>query len=112
MLDQYVRFFATSTSASATFTGLLFVAFSLANRDESLHATRESRAVLAGGAFLALVDVFFVCLVSSFGGPVVFATRRAPVLRVGDERIPDLAIQPGPPCLTSNESLPGPTRRY
>jgi hypothetical protein len=53
MLDQYVRFFAASTSASAGFTGLLFVAFLFAIRDDSPHATTEGRAVLAGSAFLA-----------------------------------------------------------
>jgi hypothetical protein len=83
MLDQYVRFFAASTSTSAAFTGLLFVAFSLANRDESPYATREQRAVVAGGAFLALVDIFFVCLVSSLGGPVVFATASVVMAAVG-----------------------------
>ena len=74
MLDQYARFFAAGTTASAGFTGLLFVALSVVNRDESQHATRERRTVLAASAFLALVDIFFVCLVSSLGGPVVFAT--------------------------------------
>ena len=83
MLDQYARFFAASTSTSAAFTGLLFVAFFLANRDESQHATREQRAVVAGGAFLALVDIFFVCLVSSLGGPVVFATASVVMAGVG-----------------------------
>jgi hypothetical protein len=83
MLDQYARFFAASTTASAGFTGLLFVAVALANRDESQDATLERRTVVAGGAFLALVDIFFVCLVSSLGGPVVFATASVVMAGVG-----------------------------
>lgn len=83
MLDQYARFFAASTGASAGFIGLLFVAFTLAARDESQHATREGRAVLAGSTFLALVDIFFVCLVSSFGGPVAFATANVVMAGIG-----------------------------
>jgi hypothetical protein len=83
MLDQYARFFAVSTSASAGFIGLLFVAFTLAARDESEHAAREHSAVLAGSIFLALVDIFFVCLVSSFGGPVAFATANVVMAGIG-----------------------------
>ena len=83
MLDQYVRFFAASSGASAGVIGLLFVAFTLAARDESQHATREHSAVLAGSIFLALVDIFFVCLVSSFGGPVAFATANVVMAGIG-----------------------------
>jgi hypothetical protein len=83
MLDQYSRFFAASTGASAGFTGLLFVAFALAGHDESEHAASEGRAVLAGSAFLALVDIFFVCLVSSVGGPVAFATANVVTAGIG-----------------------------
>jgi len=74
MLDQYARFFTASTGAAAAFIGLLFVAFAVVSHAESEHATRERRKVLAGSAFLALGDIFFVSLVSSLGGPVVFAT--------------------------------------
>src|SRR6266568_4848771 len=74
MLDQYARFFAASATASAGFSGLLFVALSVVNRDESQHGTRERRTVLAGSAFLALIDIFFVSLVSSLGGTRVLAT--------------------------------------
>jgi hypothetical protein len=83
MLDQYVRFFATGASASGAFIGLLFVAFAFLSGDDPQHATREGRAVLAGSAFLALVDVFFVCLVSLFGGSVVFATANVVMAGVG-----------------------------
>ena len=83
MLDQYVRFFAASTGASAGFIGLLFVAFLFASRDDLPQATAEGRAVLAGSAFLALVDIFFVCLVSSLGGPIVFATANVVMAGIG-----------------------------
>ncbi len=73
MLDQYSRFFTTATTASAAFAGLLFVAVSVVNMDDSRFASRERRMVLAGGAFLAIVDVFFVALISSFGGVTEFA---------------------------------------
>lgn len=39
--------------------------------------------MLAGSIFLALVDIFFVCLVSSFGGPVAFATANVVMAGIG-----------------------------
>ncbi len=74
MLDEYVRFYAAATTTSAGFAGLLLVALSVVNRDESQHLTRERRTVLAAGSFLALADIFFVSLVSSLGGTRVLAT--------------------------------------
>lgn len=74
MLDQYVRFFAASTTTSAGFAGFLLIALSVVNRDESQHVTRERRTVLAAGAFLALADIFFVSLTSSLGGIRILAT--------------------------------------
>src|SRR6266542_2215376 len=35
VLDQYARFFSTAATASAAFSGLLFVAVSVVNRDDS-----------------------------------------------------------------------------
>jgi hypothetical protein len=83
VLDQYARFFPTAATASAAFSGLLFVALSVVNRDDSQHATRERRTVLAGSAFLALIDVFFVSLVSTFGGSGAFATTNLVMAVVG-----------------------------
>jgi hypothetical protein len=60
MLDEYVRFYAASKATSAGFAGLLLVALSVVNTDESQPVTRERRTVLAAGAFLALADIFFV----------------------------------------------------
>ena len=83
MLDQYAHFFAVSTSASAGFCGLLFVALSVVNRDERELRTRERRTVLAASAFLALVDIFFVSIVSSLGGTLLFATTSLVMAMVG-----------------------------
>ncbi len=74
MLDEYVRFFGLSTTASAGFAGLLLVALSVVNKDESHPVTRERRTILAASSFLALADIFFVSLVSSFNGTRVLAT--------------------------------------
>ena len=74
MLDEYVRFFGLTTTASAGFAGLLFVALSVVNTDESEPATRERRTILAASSLLALADIFFVSLVSSLGGTRVLAT--------------------------------------
>jgi hypothetical protein len=74
MLSEYTRFLYSSTSASAGLTGLLFVALSVVNRDESHEVRRERRTLLAASAFLLLVDVFFVSLFSSLGGSKTFAT--------------------------------------
>lgn len=74
MLDGGARFFQASATASAAFIGLLLVALSVVNQDDTQQATRERRTVLAGSNFLALVDIFFVSMVSSLGGAVVLAT--------------------------------------
>lgn len=83
MLGEYTRFLYSSTSASAGFTGLLFVALSVANRDESHDVRRERRTLLAASAFLLLVDVFFVSLLSSLGGSGTFATANVVMAAVG-----------------------------
>jgi len=74
MLEQYVRFFTVSTSASAGFAGLLLVALSVVNKDESHPLMRERRTILAASSFLALADIFFVSLTSSLGGTRILAT--------------------------------------
>jgi hypothetical protein len=74
MLDQYVRFFTVSTSTSAGFAGLLFVALSVVNKDEAHPLMSERRTILAASSFLALADIFLVSLVSSLGGTRVLAT--------------------------------------
>lgn len=74
MLDEYVRFYAASTSTSAGFAGLLLVALSVVNKDESHPLMSERRTILAASSFLALADIFFVSLTSSLGGTRVLAT--------------------------------------
>jgi hypothetical protein len=57
-MDTY---FLASAGASATLVGLIFVAISLWPREKMLHAPPTWRAV-AGGAFFALLDAFFISL--------------------------------------------------
>jgi hypothetical protein len=72
VLSRYQDFFIASSGASAAILGLLVVAVSIVNSDDDDPQTRERRTVLAGSAFLALVDVFLVSIVSMTGGAVVF----------------------------------------
>jgi hypothetical protein len=72
VVGPYESFFITSAGASAAILGLLVVAVSVVNADDSNPTTRELRTVLAGSAFLALVDIFLVSMVALTGGSVVF----------------------------------------
>jgi hypothetical protein len=72
LVGHYEMFFAASAGASAAILGLLVVAVSVVNTDDADAKTRERRTVLAGSAFLALVDAFFVSIVALTGGAVVF----------------------------------------
>src|SRR5580704_15302190 len=83
MLAHYQTFFAASAGASAAILGLLVVAVSVVNADDSDAKTRERRTVLAGSAFLALVDVFFVSIVALTGGATVFGTSNLVMAMVG-----------------------------
>ncbi len=83
LLNHYQMFFATSAGASAAILGLLVVAVSVVNADDTNAATRERRTVLAGSAFLALVDVFFVSIVALTGGATVFGTVNLVMAVVG-----------------------------
>lgn len=83
MFSEYAHFFAASATASAGFTGLLLVALSIVNHDDTEPGTRERRTVLAGTAFFALIDIFFVSLTSSFGGVRLFATASLVMAGVG-----------------------------
>ncbi len=74
LLGHYEMFFAASAGASAAILGLLVVAVSVVNSDDADAKTRERRTALAGSAFLALVDAFFVSLVALTGGATVFGT--------------------------------------
>jgi hypothetical protein len=72
VVGHYESFFITSAGASAAILGLLVVAVSVVNADDENPATRELRTVLAGSAFLALVDIFLVSIVALTGGSAVF----------------------------------------
>ena len=71
-MGHYESFFITSAGASAAILGLLVVAVSVVNADDANPTTRELRTVLAGSAFLALVDIFLVSITALAGGSVVF----------------------------------------
>ena len=72
MVGHFEDFFIASAGASAAILGLLVVAVSVVNADDANPATRELRTVLAGSAFVALVDIFLVSIVALTGGSVVF----------------------------------------
>jgi hypothetical protein len=83
VLDKYVNFFIASSGASAAFIGLLFVGMSIVNTDEADPRTRERRTVLAGSAFLALVDTFFVSIIGLTGGAVALGVASLAMAVIG-----------------------------
>jgi hypothetical protein len=82
-VGHYENFFIASTGASAAILGLLVVAVSVVNADDANPTTRELRTVLAGSAFVALVDIFFVSIVALTGGSVVLALSSLAMAIVG-----------------------------
>jgi hypothetical protein len=70
VVGRYENFFIASAGASAAILGLLVVAVSVVNADDADATTRELRTVLAGSAYVVLVDVFFVSIVALTGGSV------------------------------------------
>ncbi len=83
MVGHYESFFIASASASAALLGLLVVAVSVVNADDENPTTRELRTVLAGSAFVLLVDIFFVSIVALTGGSVVFGLSSIAMATVG-----------------------------
>ena len=83
VVSQYENFFIASAGASAAILGLLVVAVSVVNADDANPTTRELRTVLAGSAFVALVDIFFVSIVALTGGSVVLALSSLAMAIVG-----------------------------
>ena len=57
VVAPYEDFFIASAGASAAILGLLVVAIAVVNADDGNLTTRELRTVLAGSAFVALVDI-------------------------------------------------------
>jgi hypothetical protein len=83
VVGHYENFFIASAGASAAILGLLVVAVSVVNADDENPKTRELRTVLAGSAFLALVDIFLVSIVALTGGSAVFALASLTMAVVG-----------------------------
>jgi hypothetical protein len=83
VVGHYESFFSTSAGASAAILGLLVVAVSVVNADDANPTTRELRTVLAGSAFVALVDIFIVSIVALTGGSVVFGLSSLAMATVG-----------------------------
>jgi hypothetical protein len=83
VVGQYEDFFIASAGASAAILGLLVVAVSVVNADDANPTTRENRTVLAGSAFVALVDIFIVSMVALTGGSVVFGLSSLAMAIVG-----------------------------
>jgi hypothetical protein len=82
-VSPYENFFIASAGASAAILGLLVVAVSVVNADDENPVTRELRTVLAGSAFVALVDIFMVSIVALTGGSVAFALSSLAMAAVG-----------------------------
>ena len=82
-MGHYQSFFIASAGASAAILGLLVVAVSVVNADDANPTTRELRTVLAGSAFVALVDIFLVSIVALTGGSVVFGLSSLAMAAVG-----------------------------
>jgi hypothetical protein len=82
-VGHYDNFFIASAGASAAILGLLVVAVSVVNADDRDPTTRENRTVLAGSAFVALVDIFLVSIVALTGGAVSFGLSSLAVAAIG-----------------------------
>jgi hypothetical protein len=83
VVGHYADFFIASAGASAAILGLLVVAVTVVNADDANPTTRENRTVLAGSAFVALVDIFIVSIVPLTGGSVVFGLSSLVMAVVG-----------------------------
>jgi hypothetical protein len=83
VVGHYDNFFIASAGASAAILGLLVVAVSVVNADDANPTTRELRTVLAGSAFVALVDIFMVSIVALTGGSVAFGLSSLAMAVVG-----------------------------
>jgi hypothetical protein len=83
VVGHFADFFIASAGASAAILGLLVVAVTVVNSDDANPTTRELRTVLAGSAFVALVDIFIVSIVALTGGSVVFGLSSLAMAGVG-----------------------------
>jgi hypothetical protein len=83
VVSPYEDFFIASAGASAAILGLLVVAIAVVNADDNNPTTRENRTVLAGSAFVGLVDIFLVSIVALTGGAIVFGLSSLAMAVVG-----------------------------
>jgi hypothetical protein len=83
VVGRYEDFFIASAGASAAILGLLVVAVSVVNADDENPTTRELRTVLAGSAFLALVDIFVVSILALTGGSVTLGLSSLAMAAIG-----------------------------
>jgi hypothetical protein len=83
VVGHYESFFIASAGASAAILGLLVVAVTVVNADDENPRTLELRIVLAGSAFVALVDIFFVSILALTGGSVVLGVSSLAMATVG-----------------------------
>jgi hypothetical protein len=60
--EGMVNYFIASTGASAALVGLIFVAISLAPKETVMAGAAPERRAVAGGSFLALINIFFISL--------------------------------------------------
>jgi hypothetical protein len=61
---EFANFFIASTSAGAALVGLLFVAVSIAPEQKVTRRAPVERQVVAGSAFTALINAFFISFVA------------------------------------------------
>src|SRR5579864_5423913 len=61
---EFLNFFIASTSAGAALVGLLFVAVSIAPEQMVTRQAPLERQAVAGSAFTALINAFFISLVA------------------------------------------------
>jgi hypothetical protein len=83
VVGHYESFFSASAGASAAILGLLVVAVSVVNADDANPTTRELRTVLAGSAFVVLVDIFFVSILALTGGSIVLGLASIAMATIG-----------------------------
>ncbi|HLH63961.1 MAG TPA: hypothetical protein VKV20_19975 [Ktedonobacteraceae bacterium] len=112
---QFANFFVASASAGAALVGLLFVAVSIAPQQTVTRRAPIEQQVVAGGAFTALINAFFLSLVTlipnfSFGTIILpFSALCLADMAGGDltgcgyllacsRRVPPAAQYPPPGC--------------
>jgi hypothetical protein len=83
VFETYTNFFIASAGASAAFIGLLFVAITVVNLEESDQRSRARVSALAGSAFALLLDAFFVAIISLTGDARSFAIANVAMAMVG-----------------------------